>query len=133
LSSVLLLLAATGMFSAEPAPAKLRSVDQVIRQEFKFQGVIQENEALPAFARVKTEDGQAEAIRLPNYVVRERPDQTLRWVDEALATRNRLSSGAMMKKDLTKRMRFEAILPLWLDLNVAGEPVLRLDVLRLGW
>ena len=132
LSSVLVLLASNALFSAEPPP-KLRSVDQIIRREFKFQGLIQEIEATPAFARVQTEDGKAEAIRLPNYVVRELPDQTMRWVDDALATRNRLSSGAVVKKDLTKKVRVEGILPLWQDFNVAGHPVLRFDVLRLAW
>ena len=81
----------------------------------------------------KLNKAKEEIIRLPNYVVRELPDQTKRDLDEAIASRDRLSSGAAVKKNLTKRTHFEGILPLSMDLNVAGERVLRFDVLRLGW
>ena len=133
-TSALFLAGATVGLSAEPQQKpKLRSIDQVIRQEFKFQGIVQESEAPPLFARVKAASENEEAIRLPNYVVRELPDQTKRDVDDAMATRNRLGSGAAVKRNLTKRTHLEAILPLSLDQNVAGERVLRFDVLRLAW
>jgi hypothetical protein len=133
-TSALFLMVANMVLSAEPQKSsKVRSIDQVIREEFKFQGVIHESEAPPVFARVKVDGEKGEVIRLPNYVVRELPDQTRREVDDAIATRDRLGSGAAVKKNLTKRTHLEAILPLSLDRNVAGERVLRFDVLRLGW
>ena len=134
LASVLLVIVANSVEGEEPGPTvKRRSLDQVIREEFKFQGVIQESEVPAPFLRVKAQGAKEEIIRLPNYVVRELPDQTKRDVDEAIASRDRLSSGAALKKDLTKRTRFEAILPSSFDYNVAGERVLRFDVLRLAW
>ena len=134
LASGLALIVANSVYGEEPSPGvKRRSLDQVIREEFKFQGVIQESEAPPPFLRVKGNGAKEEIIRLPNYVVRELPDQTKRDVDEAIASRDRLSSGAAVKKNLTRRTHFEGILPLSLDLNVAGERVLRFDLLRLAW
>ena len=133
LASVLVLMAAGARLAAAPdAPAQRSTVRQIFREEFKFQGLVNETEAPPVFARAAEDGGTAEIILLPNYVVRELPNQTKRPVDEALARSVRLSSGAKVKKDITQRTRFEALLPLSLDLNTAGERVLRFDVLRLS-
>src|SRR6188508_3052859 len=85
LASVLLVIVSNSVDGEEPDPTvKRRSLDQIIREEFKFQGVIQESEAPPPFLRVKGNEAKEEIIRLPNYVVRELPDQTKRDVDEAI-------------------------------------------------
>jgi hypothetical protein len=131
--TLVLVAAGSESIAAQEPPGKQSSSGTAIRAEFKYQPGLRVTEELPLFAALDPATPEEEIIRLPNYVVRELPDSTKRDLDLALAQRQKLSSGAVVGKNLGKQIRFEAILPIWLDQNVKGHPVFRFDVFRLGW
>jgi hypothetical protein len=130
-----LLFVAAGLqsFAAPEVQTKRSSANTAIREEFRYQPARRETEETAPFSPLNVGTSEEEIIRLPNYVVRETPDSTMRDLELALAQRKKLSSGAVVGKDLGKHTRFEALLPVWLDMNVKGDAVFRLDVLRLSW
>src|SRR5688572_11478206 len=129
LPTLLFAAAESQIIAAQDAQTKPSSTGTAIRNEFRYQPVFHVTEEPAPFFLMATPTSDVEIVRLPNYVVRDLPDRTKRDLDTALAQRQKLSSGAAVEKNLGKRVRFEAVLPIWLDQNVKGDRIFRFDVL----
>ena len=72
-------------------------------------------------------------VTLPAVQVREMSNRAAREMEEIAAQHRRLDSGALHKSNLTKKIRVEALFPLELEKDPAGEPRVVFRLLRFSW
>jgi hypothetical protein len=117
--------------TATPAPARrTSSLAREAIKDFKFQP----KEAAPAEVSAVLLPQSAETpVMLPTYTVRGLPDRTYHDLTEAFAQQERLQSPALMKVDLTKKIRLEILPAPKLGVDGAAQPRFNVEIFRLSW